>query len=48
MTYGCVSLEKRDRDEVFELVPLGTPVVIVRKMLKKEDIPLALPEAGDD
>lgn len=29
MTYGCVSLENRHMDEVFELVTLGTPVAIV-------------------
>ena len=29
MTYGCVSLENRHMDEVFELVTIGTPVAIV-------------------
>ena len=29
MTYGCVSLENRHMDEIFEWVTLGTPVAIV-------------------
>jgi len=37
MTYGCVSLENRDIDEVFEFVPLGTPVAIVGKIFQKDD-----------
>lgn len=49
MTYGCVSLENRDMDEVFESVPLGTPVAIVgRASLKKDDISITPKKVGND
>ena len=48
MTYGCVSLENRDMDEVFELVPLGTPVAIVGSTSLKHDISITPKKVGDD
>jgi L,D-peptidoglycan transpeptidase YkuD (ErfK/YbiS/YcfS/YnhG family) len=48
MTYGCVSLENRDMDEVFELVPLGTPVAIVGTASLKDDISITPKKVGDD
>jgi len=38
MTYGCVGLENGDMDEVFRLIPLGTPVTIVGTTYLKNDI----------
>lgn len=48
MTYGCVSLENRHMDEVFELVPLGTPVAIVGTASLKDDISIIPKKVGDD
>jgi len=48
MTYGCVSLENRDMDEVFELVPLGTPVAIVGSTSLKYDISVTPKKVGHD
>ena len=48
MTYGCVSLKNRDMDEVFELVPLGTPVAIVGTASPKDDISIIPKKVGDD
>ena len=48
MTYGCVSLENRDMDEVFELVPLGTPVAIVGTTSPKDDIAITPKKVADD
>ena len=48
MTYGCVSLENRHMDELFELVPLGTPVAIVGTASLKDDIPITPKKVGDD
>lgn len=38
MTYGCVSLENSDMEEVFRFIPLGTPVTIVGTTYLKNDI----------
>lgn len=38
MTLGCVSLEDRDMDEVFEVISFGTPVTIVGATDLKNDI----------
>jgi L,D-peptidoglycan transpeptidase YkuD (ErfK/YbiS/YcfS/YnhG family) len=48
MTYGCVSLENRHMDELFELVPLGTPVAIVGTTSPKDDISITPKKVGDD
>jgi L,D-peptidoglycan transpeptidase YkuD (ErfK/YbiS/YcfS/YnhG family) len=48
MTYGCVSLENRHMDELFELVPLGTPVAIVGTASLKDDISIIPKKVGDD
>jgi len=48
MTYGCVSLENRHMDELFELVPLGTPVAIVGTASPKDDISITPKKVGDD
>jgi L,D-peptidoglycan transpeptidase YkuD (ErfK/YbiS/YcfS/YnhG family) len=48
MTYGCVSLENRHMDEVFESVPLGTPVAIVGTTSLKDDIPITPKKVEDD
>jgi len=48
MTYGCVSLENRDMDEVFELVPLVTPVAIVATTSPKDDIAITPKKGADD
>jgi len=48
MTYGCVSLENRHMDELFELVPLGTPVAIVGTASPKDDISIIPKKVGDD
>lgn len=48
MTYGCVSLENRDMDEVFELVPLGTPVAVVGTASPKDDVSITPKKVGDD
>jgi hypothetical protein len=49
MTYGCISLENGHMDELFELVPLGTPVAIVGTgSLKEEDLSITPNEVGDD
>jgi L,D-peptidoglycan transpeptidase YkuD (ErfK/YbiS/YcfS/YnhG family) len=48
MTYGCVSLENRDMDEVFESVPLGTPVAIVGTVLQTSDPPFIPQKVGDE
>ena len=48
MTYGCVSLENRHMDEVFELVTLGTPVAIVGTASLKDDISIIPNKVGDD
>jgi murein L,D-transpeptidase YafK len=48
MTYGCVSLENRHMDEVFELVTLGTPVAIVGTASLRDDISIIPNKVGDD
>ena len=48
MTYGCVSLENRHMDEVFELVQLGTPVAIVGTTSLRDDISIIPNKVGDD
>ena len=48
MTYGCVSLENRHIDEVFELVPLGAPVANVGTSSPKDDISIIPKKVGDD
>jgi hypothetical protein len=32
LTYGCISLENRDLDRIFDIVQVGTPVTIVRAL----------------
>jgi hypothetical protein len=48
MTYGCVSLENRHMDELFGLVPLGTPVAIVGNAFPRDDISITPQKVGDD
>jgi L,D-peptidoglycan transpeptidase YkuD (ErfK/YbiS/YcfS/YnhG family) len=48
MTYGCVSLENRHMDELFELVPLGTPVAIVGTASPKDVTSIIPKKVGDD
>ena len=48
MTYGCVSLENRHMDELFELVQLGTPVAIVGTASLRDDISIIPNKVGDD
>jgi len=48
MTYGCVSLENRYMDELFELVPLGTPVAIVGTASLRDDLSIIPKKVGDD
>jgi murein L,D-transpeptidase YafK len=48
MTYGCVSLENRHMDEVFELVQSGTPVAIVGTASLRDDISIIPNKVGDD
>jgi len=48
MTYGCVSLENRHMDEVFELVTLGTPVAIIGTASLRDDISIIPNKVGDD
>ena len=38
MTSGCISLENRHMEEVFEMVPLGTPVAIVGVASQDDDV----------
>ena len=48
MTYGCVSIENRHMDELFELVPLGSPVAIVGNASPKDDMSIISKKVGDD
>ena len=48
MTYGCVSIENRHMDELFELVPLGSPVAIVGNASPKDDTSIISKKVGDD
>jgi lipoprotein-anchoring transpeptidase ErfK/SrfK len=38
MTYGCISLDNPDMDEVFDLVSVGTPVTIIGAISKENVI----------
>lgn len=48
MTYGCVSLEDRQMDELFHLIPVGTPVAIVGTVFSGAVIPLPGEKQSDD
>ena len=37
MTRGCIALENKDMDLLYQLLPQGTPVTIVGSMDKVED-----------
>lgn len=47
MTYGCVSLEDRQMEELFQMVPIGTPVAIVGTTYSKTGS-LSPEEKADD
>jgi len=42
MTYGCISMDNKDIDDIFNLVPVGTPVTIVGAVDYKNDLSSAI------
>jgi hypothetical protein len=42
MTYGCIAMDNKDIDDIFNLVPVGTPVTIVGAVDYKNDLSSAI------